>query len=159
MRELKGWHVLVMMLGFFGVIIGVNTVFVTYALSTFAGEDEKQPYLKGLAYNRALEARAAQDALGWSAEIDTMRAEGGATIIRVRLATSEAKPLVALDVTARLRHPVNSYLDRTVKLTASGDGAYEARVPGLVRGQWDVVAETKSSEGTGFTATRRVLLP
>lgn len=159
MRELKGWHVLMMMLGFFGVIIGVNTVFVTYALSTFAGEDEKQPYLKGLAYNRALDARAAQAALGWSAEIDARRAEGGATIIRVRLATSEAKPLVALDVTARLRHPVNSYLDRTVKLTASGDGAYEARVPGLVRGQWDVVAETQSSEGTGFTATRRVLLP
>jgi nitrogen fixation protein FixH len=159
MRELKGWHVLAIMLGFFGVIIGVNTVFVTYALSTFAGEDEKQPYLKGLAYNRALDARAAQAALGWSAEIDAMRADGGETLIRVRLEKGDAKPVGALDVTARLRHPVNSYLDRTVKLTATLDGVYEARVPDLVRGQWDVVAQTRSSEGTDFTATRRVLLP
>lgn len=159
MRELKGWHVLAIMLGFFGVIIGVNTVFVTYALSTFAGEDEKQPYLKGLAYNRTLDARAAQVALGWSAEIGAMRADGGETLIRVRLETDDAKPVGALDVTARLRHPVNSHLDRTVKLTATLDGVYEARVPGLVRGQWDVVAQTQSSKGTGFTATRRVILP
>ena len=39
MRELKGVHVLALILGFSGVTIGVNVVFITYAYSTFTGED------------------------------------------------------------------------------------------------------------------------
>ncbi len=159
MRELKGWHVLFMMLAFFGVTIGVNTVFVSYALSTFSGEDEKQPYLKGLAYNQTLAAKAAQSALGWQTEIDATRVAGGDAVIRVRIANRDAQPLTGLTVAARLRHPVNSHLDRDVTLAATEDGGYEARVPALARGQWDIVARTQSTDGTDFSATRRVLLP
>jgi nitrogen fixation protein FixH len=159
MRELKGWHVLVIILAFFGITIGVNFVFVSYALSTFSGEDETQPYLKGLAYNRTLEAKAAQAALGWQAEIEATRLAGGDAVIRVRVVDQDAQPLNALDIAAQLRHPVNSYLDRRISLSATGEGHYEARVAGLPRGQWDVVAQTQATDGTGFSATRRVLLP
>ena len=58
-----------------------------------------------------------------------------------------------------LRHPVNAHLDRTVKLQSLGDGAYEARVNDLMRGQWDVIANTQSTEKVAFAAKRRVLLP
>jgi len=159
MRELKGWHVLVMILAFFGVTIGVNSVFVSYALSTFSGEDETQPYLKGLAYNRTLAQKDAQAALGWQAEIDAQRIDGGKTLVRVRILNRDAQPLSALEVTMRLRNPVNSYLDRHLSLDAKGQGEYEARITGLARGQWDIIARTRASDGTGFVATRRVLLP
>lgn len=159
MRELKGWHVLVIMLVFFGVTIGVNSVFVSYALSTFAGEDVKQPYLKGLEYNRKLDAQAAQDALGWSATIEAHREASGQAIVRLRLLNADQQPLSGLDVEAMLRHPVNAHLDRTVKLQSLGDGAYEARVNDLMRGQWDVIANTQSTEKVAFAAKRRVLLP
>lgn len=159
MRELKGWHVLAIILAFFGVTIGVNSVFVSYALSTFSGEDEAQPYLKGLAYNQTLAAHAAQAALGWTAEIEAKRIEGGDVMVRVRLVNRDAQPMSALDVAVRLRHPANSHLDREISLSPAGGGAYEARVTGLARGQWDMIAVTKSSDGTRFQATRRVLLP
>jgi nitrogen fixation protein FixH len=159
MRELKGWHVLVMILAFFGITIGVNFVFVSYALSTFSGEDVSQPYLKGLAYNRSLDAKAAQAALGWQAEIEATRLAAGDAVIRVRVVDGDAMPLGALDVAAHLRHPVNSYLDRKIGLSATSEGHYEARVAGLPRGQWDVVAQTQATDGTDFSATRRVLLP
>lgn len=159
MRELKGWHVLVMILAFFGVTIGVNSVFVSYALSTFSGEDETQPYLKGLAYNRTLAEKDAQAALGWQAQIDAQRIDGGETLVRVRILDRDAKPLNTLEVTMRLRNPVNSYLDRYLTLHARGQGDYEARITDLSRGQWDIIARTRANDGTGFVATRRVLLP
>lgn len=159
MRELKGWHVLVIVLAFFGVTIGVNFVFVSYALSTFSGEDETQPYLKGLAYNQTLDARAAQAALGWRAEIGAQRLAGGETLVGVRVTSRNGEALSALDMSARLRHPVNSRLDREVKLLARGDGRYDARIDGLPRGQWDIVAVAKTDHGAGFSAMRRVMLP
>lgn len=159
MRELKGWHVLVMILAFFGVTIGVNSIFVSYALSTFAGEDVKQPYQKGLEYNQQLAGRQAQAALGWQASIAARREANGEALVMVRLRNSEEQPLSALDVDVQLRHPVNAHLDRSLKLKALGDGVYEARVADLKRGQWDVVASTRNSENVAFTASRRVVLP
>ena len=37
-RPLRGWHVLVMILLFFGVTIGVNATFITLAVRTHPGE-------------------------------------------------------------------------------------------------------------------------
>lgn len=159
MRELKGWHVLVIMLVFFGVTIGVNTIFVSYALSTFAGEDVTQPYQKGLEYNRKLDAQAAQAALGWNATIAARREKDGQAIITLRLLNGEQKPLSGLDVEAVLRYPVNAHFDQSVKFQSLGNGDYEARISHLMRGQWDVIASTRSTEKVPFTATRRVLLP
>ena len=159
MRELKGWHVLVMMLAFFGVTIGVNTIFVSYALSTFAGEDVKQPYQKGLEYNDKLASKQAQAALGWQATIAARREKNGESVFVVRLVNAENQPLSALDVDLQLRHPANAYLDRSLKLMPLGDGVYEARVADLKRGQWDVMASTQSNENVAFQATRRVVLP
>ena len=159
MRELKGWHVLVMILAFFGVTIGVNSIFVSYALSTFAGEDVKQPYQKGLEYNDKLASKQAQAALGWQATIAARREKNGESVFVVRLVNAENQPLSALDVDLQLRHPANAYLDRSLKLMPLGDGVYEARVADLKRGQWDVMASTQSSEKVAFQATRRVVLP
>ena len=159
MRELKGWHVLVMILAFFGVTIGVNTIFVSYALSTFSGEDVKQPYLKGLGYNRTLAQREAQAALGWSASIAARRASDGAAVVHVEITTGERTRLDTLDVTATLRHPVDARLDREVVLHPTPEGGYEARLPGLARGQWDVIARTRSPDNVTFEALRRVVVP
>jgi nitrogen fixation protein FixH len=77
----------------------------------------------------------------------------------LRLVNAENQPLSALDIDLRLRHPANAYLDRSLKLLPVGDGVYEARVADLKRGQWDVMAATRSTENVAFQATRRVVLP
>ena len=46
--KLTGRGVLLLVAGFFGVIIATNVIFITAALRTFRGEDEAKPYLQGV---------------------------------------------------------------------------------------------------------------
>lgn len=154
--ELKGWHVLVMMLAFFGITIAVNVMFTIYAIGTFSGEDVSKPYLKGLEYNRTLEARAAQSALGWNATIEVVRENGGAAI-SAHIAGRDGLAKSALSVEAVLRRPTDARLDRTIELTPAGDGNYRAVAAAVAPGAWDVIVRTKNGD-VAFEATRRVVL-
>ena len=62
--RIRGWHVLVAMVLFFGVITAVNAVFISAALRTYPGEVSVTPYEDGLAYNAKLARQAAQAKLG-----------------------------------------------------------------------------------------------
>lgn len=156
--ELKGGHVLAMMLAFFGITITVNAVFAAYAISTFSGEDVSKPYMRGLEYNRTLAAREAQERLGWSAEIDAARGGGSSIVVTVKISTSGGIPKVGLAVRATFRRPTDASLDRTIALKAVEAGMYRAVVKGVSRGQWDVTASAKSSEGDVFEAGRRIVV-
>ncbi len=154
--ELKGWHVLAMMLGFFGITIAVNVALTVYAIGTFSGEDVSKPYLRGLEYNRTLDARAAQAALGWTVTIDAARANGGAAI-SAHVADRDGAAKSVLTVEAVLRRPTDAGLDRTITLTPSGDGNYRTVVADLAPGAWDIVVQAKDG-GVAFEAERRVIL-
>lgn len=52
--RITGWHVLIAVVLFFGVVIGVDTVFMVKAYSTFSGEVASNPYEAGLAFNKTL---------------------------------------------------------------------------------------------------------
>ena len=45
---IKGHHVLFALIGFFGVTIAVNVLFITLALRTFSGEGTPRSYVQGL---------------------------------------------------------------------------------------------------------------
>jgi nitrogen fixation protein FixH len=77
--------------------------------------------------------------------------------VTVRDRGANAKNGLKLQVT--LRRPIDAHLDRTIAMTATGDGRYTATASALVPGQWDVIATAKSDDGTAFQAMRRVLLP
>lgn len=156
--ELKGWHVLLILLGFFGITVCVNAVFTAYALSTFSGEDIAKPYLRGLAYNETLAKRAAQAALNWKATIGVVREREDDALISVSITTGDGTPLSALDVEATLRRPTDARRDRTVRLEPAGDGSYRARAADVERGQWDIIAHASSADGATFEAQRRVML-
>jgi nitrogen fixation protein FixH len=156
--ELKGWHVLAMLLAFFGITIAVNVVFTTYALSTFSGEDVSKPYVRGLEYNNTLAARAAQAKLKWTASIEMVRADSSGADVTVVVTGGNGEPLSALELSAKLRRPTDARLDRDLTLSAIGEGRYRARVDDLAAGQWDVIARVGAAEAPLFEAERRVLL-
>jgi nitrogen fixation protein FixH len=158
MSELKGFHVLALILGFFGVTMGVNAVFITYAYSTFAGEDVPRPYLQGLAYNRTLEERSAQNALGWRVTIDVRR-DAEETLADVSISDKDGAMQSGLSVAVTLRRPTNAGLDQSAELASAGAGRYQARLQRISAGQWDVIARTTSRHGEKIEATRRVVLP
>jgi nitrogen fixation protein FixH len=158
MRELTGLHVLALILGFFGVTIGVNAIFVTYAYSTFTGEDVPRAYLQGLAYNRTLMERSAQDALCWQVTIDVRR-DADKTVADVSINDRDGAPQSGLSVAITLRRPTNAALDRSATLALVSPGRYHARLQDISAGQWDVIARTTSPDGKKVEATRRVVLP
>lgn len=153
--ELKGRHVLAMILGFFGITIAVNVALAIYAVDTFSGEDVTTPYVRGLEYNRTLAARAAQQSLGWMASIDAVREKTGAAIsVQIEDRNGQAKDVLMVEAT--LRRPTDAHLDRTIALVPAGGGYYKAVASGLAPGAWDVIVHAKSGD-VAFEAQRRVV--
>ena len=134
-RRITGWHVLIMILTFFGITITVNTVFIVQAVRTFRGEDEPRSYVQGLAYNDQLQDRAAQAALGWTA---TANVDSGWVIVTV--ADDVGHAVDGLDLHGVLRHPADTALDHTLAFEARAEGHYRAALPEGAIGRWQLRA-------------------
>lgn len=145
--EIRGWHVLAAMLGFFATIIAVNVMFAIYAVRSFPGEDVPHSYLQGLHYNDTLAEHREQAALGWQASTE-LRSEADGAVLEVVL---DARS-VAIDgatLTGELEWPTNSQLDRALTFEPQGDGRYVARLGALGHGRWRLRAQAQHA-GNAF---------
>ncbi|WP_017931800.1 FixH family protein [Robiginitomaculum antarcticum] len=139
-KELTGKHVLVMVLVFFGVIIGVNAIFIAKAVQSFSGEDIKGSYRQGLEYNKTLSARAQQTQLGWQVKTNWIEESEGRQRFVVLLMDKSGNAVRSLNVEGTFRHPTDLSKDLSVKFSNLGDGRYEAMV-NLSNGQWQLKAK------------------
>lgn len=139
--RVRGWHVLAAMVAFFSVIIAVNTVFITLALDTFPGEEERRSYMQGLAYNEVIADRRAQSELGWRAAANLV---GDRALVRIT--DADDNPVMGLALTGVLQHPANMDYDRALSFTEVRAGVYAAPVLDLTEGRW-----TLSAQATGET--------
>lgn len=144
-RELTGKHVLAMLLVFFGIIITVSIVFTTLAVQSFRGEDVKQSYRQGVDYNQTLDARDAQAEQGWQAAVNVTGTTDDRRLI-VKVTGSSDQALDDLVFSGRLRHPVDSTLDRPLVFTLAEKGLARADLSGL-SGQWTVQATAVNGAG------------
>ena len=132
--RVKGWHVLVVILAFFGVTIAVNATFITLAVTTFSGEVSSEPYVQGLNFNETLQARAAQAELGWTAEIAHEATDGGRRV-EVRILDRDGDLVRRLDVTGVLGRPAAAAEDRALVFIETGD-AYVSQTDAAAPGEW-----------------------
>ncbi|MEO1660780.1 MAG: FixH family protein [Pseudomonadota bacterium] len=130
-KPLKGWHVLLIMLVFFGVMFSVNGVFLYHAITSFPGEDVKKSYFQGLNYNETLAARARQADLGWHAEAGLQGDE-----ILLRLSDKADEPLTDRAVVGELRRVATRDQDQALVFQPKRGGAYSAPAGTLSPGQW-----------------------
>jgi nitrogen fixation protein FixH len=135
-KEVKGWHVLMVLMAFFGVTIAVNAYFVTMALQSAPGEYQKKSYLQGLRYNEVIAARQEQAAAGWTAALETRILPGGAFEVAVAMKDARGAPIADLTVTGNLRRPAQSEHDHVLAFHDDGKGIYRVQVPGVETGQW-----------------------
>ncbi|MCX7365377.1 MAG: FixH family protein [Alphaproteobacteria bacterium] len=138
----------------FAVVISVNAIMITFAVSSFSGLSTPKPRDRGLRYNTIVAAQQSQDALGW--RVDTAwRADAN----RLELAVSDAsgRPLTAARVSAELVRPVEKRAPIGVALDDLGNGRFGGRAELPARGNWDldVVVER---DGQRFAVTRRMFL-
>ena len=151
---IKGWHVLLGLVAFFGVDIGINAIFMVKAYGTFPGEISTTPYEDGIAYNAALAQKRAQADLGWrlSAGPD------GPGRLRVDAADRTGAPMRGLKVTVHLERPATDSGQADVMLHEADPGVYRADTAPL-RGAWDLTVTADDGRGHVAKAERRVLQP
>lgn len=150
---IKGWHVAVAMVAFFGLIIAVNSVFLTQAYRTHPGQVAPKPYEAGLIYNAELERQRAQAAQGWRAAAEA-RADGLIVLMQDR----DGAPLAGLVVTAILQRPATEHGRTVLTLNEAAPGRYISRQAGL-SGAWDTRIEARPTSGPAFIAERRLTWP
>lgn len=160
-KQLKGWHVLLIMLAFFVVMFAVNGVFLYYAITTHPGEQVEKSYLQGLHYNDTLEARARQDELGWTGALGIVAEEDAAPMLVAEMTDAADLPLGGLAVTASLHRHTSGDADIHMALSPSDVGEYSVSLEGLPAGDYDVIVKATQggSEDVLFEAHKRLSLP
>lgn len=151
--RLTGWHVLAMLVAFFGVTFVVDGFMMVRAYKTFPGEVSTTPYEDGLAYDSQLDQQARQAVLGWRMGAGFV---GGA--IRLTAADRSGAPLEGLRITARLERPATEQGRVSIQFRPIAPGLYEAR-PGSLTGAWDLRVSAYDAGGRRFDAERRLTAP
>jgi nitrogen fixation protein FixH len=154
---LKGWMVLTLLLGAFGVVAGVNAVMIHYAIATFRGEQETSPYEHGLAYGKDIEAAHAQEALGWHASAGVSRNADGNALVEVDVTDASQMPVSGLAFISALDSPIDKKLDKHLSLLETAPGVYSGRVAADA-GQWDLLLEASRDGARVFRSKNRITL-
>jgi nitrogen fixation protein FixH len=144
--EVRGWHVLLAMLAFFGAVIAVNVGFAVIAVQSFPGEDVRRCYLQGLHYNQTIAERRTQAELGWQASA-MLQGDPGAVTLEVILRGRDGAPIDGAVLTGELQWPTDSRLDQAVSFEPAGRGRYVATLQDLRNGRWRLRARAADEHG------------
>ena len=156
---LKGWHVLLMLLAFFGVMLGVN-LFMTYeAITTFRGADTDSVYQAGRLFPREMAAARDQTSLNWTVAAHVERSADGVALLTFAPRDKLGQPIAGLLVTVRLEHPSDRYRDRTVTLAEQAPGLYGGNLVDVTAGVWDAVFDAAQGDARVYRTRNRVILP
>lgn len=149
-RRLTGRHVLLLVLGFFGLVIGANFAMVLLALDTFSGTVSDHAYQEGLAYNQRLAEAAEQQSRGWQGEL-VLTADG----LALTLHTHDGQPVAGLALEVALSRPATTAYDRRLPLVEAAPGDYVAQAE-LAAGVWLAVVEGSDAAGRPFRTEARL---
>jgi nitrogen fixation protein FixH len=151
---ITGWHFLAMIVAFFAIVIGVDTLFIVKAYSTFSGEVAKNPYELGIAYNNTLAQRRAEAALGWAVNVS----ESAGHVIVLSFTDRAGKPIDGLAVSGLLERPATEAGRLTVAFKPYGPGLYRTDPIGP-GGAWDLSAQGRDAQGHLMEAQKRFVWP
>ncbi|CAN7721228.1 FixH family protein [Mesorhizobium amorphae] len=151
-REFTGRHMLLTILGFFGVIIAVNLTMATLARTSWTGLVVENTYVASQQFNRKAEEGRAQAALGWTGKLTIARGE-----VRYSLSDSTGKPVPLHGVKILFRHPAYEAGDKAVTLALVSDQEFAARdVPR--DGVWIVEVDADAGRAEPYRDVRRIMI-
>lgn len=153
--KLTGWHVLIIFVLLFGIMLSVNILMVVQAIRTFPGEVSSQPYEAGLAYNHTLKQQATERALGWRAKVDHITASPTSTVIAVQWLDAAGHPLSGAKVVGQIIRPATEKQSHALRFVERAAGLYEAQVT-APPGTWDLTVTATDTRGEHRTAQRRI---
>jgi nitrogen fixation protein FixH len=131
-RPFTGRHAAMILIAFFGVVISVNIVMASFALSTFGGTVVDNSYVASQHYNEWLARADAQDRLGWNKNVTVD--ENRHVRLTVR---NDGAPIEGPRIVATLRHPLGQAPARALRFFPAADGALRS-VEVLPAGRWQL---------------------
>lgn len=160
--RLTGRHVLFGMIGFFGLIIAVNLIFVGVALDTFTGLTDRDSYRTGVSWNQKLDEADALRKLGWHVTVEPTvspvegRAEARYLDLTVSITDPNGAPVKPVALAVDARHPIAQTFDRQLAVVPLETGRYrvEGELPTI--GDWTVRLTIERAEGADFRLDRMV---
>ena len=126
-RRLTGWHITAIFVVGFGIVIAVNMLMATLAVSSFGGVVVENSYVASQDFNKWLAEAEKENELGWKARIG----RGGDG--RLEVATEGTPEYIT--ATAQLRHPLGKEDVREWKLVKTASGVYHSTEV-LPEGRW-----------------------
>ncbi len=139
-RELKGWHVGMIFVVAFGVIISVNLVLAFKAVATFPGLEVKNSYVASQSFDAK---RLSQKALGW--HVDVRYASGA---LSVAFTDQDGQVIAPEKMQVVITRPTHMREDKPLDLVHAG-GMYETPVD-LAKGAWILHVSAVAENGTLF---------
>jgi nitrogen fixation protein FixH len=150
--QFTGRHMLIIMILFFGVIIGVNVLMAVVANRSWTGLVVKNSYVASQNFNKELDAARRVAALGWTTQFEL---DAGHAVARL---ADESGPLTGLNVTLKIARPTNENEDRTVVLKETAAGDYRTPIA-LGPGVWSADLTVTAEGGETIRRHRRIVIP
>jgi len=157
-KPLTGTKVFLMLVAFFGIVIGVNVTMMKLAIATLPGTDVDSPYSAGLTYDREISAAQDQAARKWQVNAHIERRADGAATLQVDARDAKGQPMSGLNFGGRLERPTDKRADLAVELSEVGIGIYRGNAAAVAPGQWDLVIEGEARGKRVFMSRNRVIL-
>jgi len=136
-KELKGHHVLAIIVAFFGVIFAVNFLLAYLANSTWSGLVVENGYVASQSFNSDLAKAKAQEALGWNVGFTYDKDS-----VKITFADAKGAKIDTLNLTGRLQRTVTDKEDQVLTFGWMGSGLYSAPAR-LAPGLWEVEVDGK----------------
>jgi len=157
-KPLTGRLVLIMLLGFFGIVFGVNFTLMDLAIATLPGTEVDSAYSASLGYEKEIAAAHDQTARKWKVEAHIERDGSGGATLQVDARDDSGRPMTGLKFQGTLERPTDKRADLAVSLAEVGIGIYRGSAPAVAPGQWDLVLEGDAAGQRMFMSKNRVLL-
>lgn len=147
-----GWHMLLIMVLFFGTIISVNVFMAWNAVRTWSGLVVPNTYVASQQFNGKVEEAKRLAASGIDGDLVI---KDGRVVYRV--IDAKGAPVVADDVSATFKRPVDEREDFTLALipVAAGQFVAEREIPA---GQWVIDIATRHEGAKVFHQTLRTVV-
>jgi nitrogen fixation protein FixH len=158
-RPLTGRMVLVILLAFFGIVIGVNVTMMRLAISTLPGTEVDSTYSASIGYEKEIHAAQDQAARDWRVDAHVARDRDGIATLQVEARDRNGQPVSGVSFQGRLERPTDKRADLEVALAEVGTGIFRGSAGAVAPGQWDLVIEgDMAGGGRMFLSKSRVML-
>lgn len=130
-KKFTGYHATAIIVAFFGVVICVNLVMATFAITTFGGTIVDNSYVASQKYNQWLEQARAQESHGW--QVSPIARDGEYAVVKI--SDGEGEAFTGAAISALAEHPIGQADPFELSFTETRPGVYQSTKQ-IPEGRW-----------------------